>query len=807
MLRNYLTTALRNFRRHLSFTFFNIIGLSLGMTASLLILQYVRYERSYDTFHTKAKDIYRVQYNYWKNGILNYECAAAVPAVGPEMKNNLPEVVQFTRLFPVSGVITYQDPVKGEISFREEKMQITDTAVFEVFDFKLLKGDPVESLNGPMKVVISERAATKYFERDDPIGKRIKWDGGEDFEVTGVMANVPQNSHIKFDFLFSYQTLNDATGNSSETSWGWYDFNTYVLLQPGTDAVALQSKWDAHLEEVRGEVWNEFNFKQAFIFQPLLDIHLTSNLLQESEPTEQGDKQAVYFLTIIAFFILIIAWVNYINLSTAKSFERANEVGVRKVMGAYRGQLRNQFLAEALIINLSAVVLAIVLVVVFWPMFSDITGRDIPFSLLQAPSFWLIATGLFLVGSMLSGFYPALVLSSFKPITVLKGKINASSQGALMRKGLVVFQFFASVFLISGTIIVYQQLEFMRNQDLGVDIYQTLVLEGPGVTDSLYEKNLESFKTEALRISGITSATASTNVPGDEIYWTNGFNRLSGDASIGSQVYIVGIDDAYIPSFGIELLAGRNFSIESPSDRSGILVNETLVKTAAFESAREAVGEKIRVGGDTMEILGVLADYHQMSLKKSNENPMVFRMIPASSFYAFKIDTENYSQVIAALEEPWARFFPGNPLDYFFLDEFFNRQYESDKQFGEVFGIFSLMAIFVACLGLFGLASFMTSMRTKEVGIRKALGSSVSGIAILLSSGFIRLVVIGAIIAIPVSWVVMNRWLDSFPYRIEVNPLIFGGALLVVCLIALLSVSYQTIRAALANPAKTLRYE
>jgi len=275
--------------------------------------------------HTKAEDIYRIQYNNWSNGSINFECAAAVPAVGPEMKNNFPEIKQFTRLYPVSGVITYDDPVRGPISFREQDMQITDTAVFEIFDFKLLKGDPVSSLRGPNKVVISQHAAEKYFGDEDPIGKRIDWDGERQFEVTGLMADIPDNSHIKFDFFFSYQTLNENTDNASETSWGWYDFNTYVLLEKGTDPIALQSKWDDHLAEVRRESWDKYNYKQAFILQPLLDIHLQSSLLQESQPEEQGDSDAVYFLTFIAFFILVIAWVNYINLSTAKSFERAND--------------------------------------------------------------------------------------------------------------------------------------------------------------------------------------------------------------------------------------------------------------------------------------------------------------------------------------------------------------------------------------------------------------------------------------------------------------------------------------------------
>jgi len=639
------------------------------------------------------------------------------------------------------------------------------------------------------------------------MGKTIVWDGETEFEVTGVFENVPDNSHIKFDILFSYQTLNDWSDNDSETSWGWYDFNTYVLLDEGTPVNELQAKWNDYLEEVRGESWENGNYRQEFILQPLLDIHLGVNLLQESEPQEKGDSDAVYFLTIIAFFILIIAWVNYINLSTAKSLERANEVGVRKVMGAYNAQLRNQFLAESFLINLVALLVAVGVVAMSWPTFAQITGRQIPFAMIGDISFWLIAVGLFVIGTLLSGLYPSWVMSSFKPVIVLKGKVNRSAKGALLRKGLVVFQFFASVVLISGTMVVYQQLSFMKNQDLGFHMAETLVLKGPGITDSLYEQNLESFKNEALRISGISSITASSNIPGDEIFWTRGIRRLSGGPESSLTVYNVGIDYDYIPAFGLQVIAGRNFDMDFPSDHGGaVILNRGLAESIEYIDPKDAIGEKVRLGGDTVEIIGVIENYHQMSLKNKTA-PIVMRLISGSSFYSLKIETTDYKSLLAELQEPWEMFFPGNPIDYFFLDEFFNKQYESDGQFGQVFGLFSMLAIFVACLGLFGLASFMTAQRTKEIGIRKALGSTVHRIVVLLSSGFVRLVLMGAILATPVAWFVMDQWLQSFPYHIQVNPIVFIFAGLAVIFIAALSVGFQTLKAALINPAETLRYE
>jgi putative ABC transport system permease protein len=808
MIRNYLTIAFRSFLKQKTFTLLNIIGLSLGMVASLLILQYVKYERSFDTFHSKADDIYRIQYNQWQSGKLRFECAAAVPAVGPALKNNFPEVVAFTRLFPVSGIASYESPNRGVITFREEKMQITDPAVFEVFDFNLLKGDKKSSLQGPNKTVISERAAKKYFGDEDPMGKTISWDGNWKFEVTGIFENIPDNSHIKFDFMFSFETLNKETQNASETDWGWYDFNTYVLLQPGTDVKSLQAKWDDWLLKNRGEEWTKQNGKQEFILQPLRDIHLYSNLLQESQPEERGNGESVYALSVIAFFILIIAWVNYINLATAKSFERANEVGVRKVMGAQRNQLMKQFLSEAFLINLFAAIISIVAVRIIWPFFSEVSGRSIPLDFMLQGDFWLLVGILFLVGTVLSGFYPAIILSSFKPISVLKGKLLHSSQGQLLRKSLVIFQFVASVVLISGSIVVYQQLKFMSSQDLGIDINQTIVIKGPGViADSLFQKSLTGFKAETMQISGVKSVTSSSNVPGDEIFWSSGIKRLNGGPENSISGYTVGIDSYYVPSFDLHIIEGRNFDLDHPNEKKSVILNRAMVTSLEFPDVKSAIGEKVRHGGDTLEIVGVLEDYHQMSLKEI-VTPLVYRYTPDNArFIAFKVETSNYQQILSSMEEPWEKFFPDNPLDHFFLDQFFNRQYDSDRRFGQIFLTFTLLAIFVACLGLFGLASFMTMQRTKEIGIRKALGSTSQEIVLLLSKGFIQLVLLAILIAWPFAWYVMDIWLQSFPYHIKISPFLFLFAGAGVVVIAFLSVGFQTLKASQINPAITLKNE
>jgi len=807
MLRNFILIAFRNLLTNKVSSFINIFSLAIGMASCLLILQFVVFELSYDKFHSKAENIYRIQYNGYQNGKITFECAAAVPAVGPSMKENLPEVINFTRLFPISGIVTYESPDRGLISFREEKMQITDPVVFKIFDFGLIKGDTATALAGPNKAVISENAAKKYFGEEDPINKMIRFDGGWEFMITGVFEDVPQNSHIKFDLLLSYETLNNATENESETAWGWYDFNTYVLVEENTNIDDLQKKWDKYLYDIRHEEWESRNGKQDFLFQPLLDIHLYSNLLQESEPQEQGDGNTVYFLSIIAFFILFIAWINYINLSTAKSVERANEVGLRKMMGALRTQLIRQFLIESIIINLIAALISILIFTLSMSFFNELIGKEVPLSLFESTWFWLALIILFVTGAIFAGIYPAFVLTAFKPAEVLKGKFNSSKRGLFMRRILVVFQFTASVFLITGTIIVYNQLRYMMNKDLGINISENLVLRGPGVTDSLYSEKLLSFKTEVLRNSDIRSLTAGTNVPGNEIYWTRGIKRLNGGPEGFVTVYNVGIDYDYLENFKLKVLEGRNFSNEFPSDNQALILNRSLFDILEFNSTEEAINEEVVLGGDTMRIIAIIEDYNQMSLK-NNTAPIVFKYLPASSsFFAMKINSKKTQDILADVEKIWNLYFPGNPVEYFFLDEFFNKQYVKDQQFGKVFTLFSILAIIVACLGLFGLASYTITQRTKEIGIRKVLGSSVFRVVGLFIIDFIKPILISILISIPLSWIIMNNWLEGFPYRIGIHPFYFLISSIIVLFISIVTVGIQTLMAAYTNPAQSLRYE
>jgi putative ABC transport system permease protein len=802
ILFSYLLSAFRHILKNKVFSVLNLLGLSVGIAACLLLFQYVFYEQSYDSFHQNSGNIYRVRYDAYRNGERMFSCAAAVPAVGPAMKNHFPEVEEYAWAFPLDGIFTTDE----NISFRERRFQIVTPSFLKMFDWEMVRGD-TSALSKPYTAVLTESTARKYYGEEDPIGRNITFWGEHTLEVRGVIRDVPDHSHIKFSVLVSAETLHQLSENQSRTSWGWYDFNTYVLLREGTDPLVFQDKFDEWLAKDRKEEWEEQNGFQEFILQPLEDIHLHSDLLQESEPDENGDADSVFILSIIAFAVLIIAWVNYINLSSSRSLERAREVGIRKVAGAFRSQLIGQFLSEALLMNLLAAGISILLVAAVLPSFNNLTGRSLSMSLLGEPFFWAGLTALFLTGALLSGLYPAFILSSFKPVEVLKGKFSQSGRGYILRKILVVFQFMASVSLIAGTLLIYSQLRFMRNQDLGVNIDQTLVLRGPGVgLDTTFDEKFRTFKNEINSIAGIDHLSASTNVPGDEIFWASGIRRVDEDQGRGV-MYKIGMDEDYIPAFNIDILAGRNFSPEYGTEELAVIINRRTVNFLGYDSPEAAIGEKVRIDGEDRHIVGVIADYHQMSLKQE-PIPLLYRYIPASNtFFAMKISADRADEAIDALKSKFDEFFPGNPFNYFFLDVFFDRQYRIEKQIFSAVGVFSFLAVIIAALGLFGLSSYTTLQRTKEIGIRKVNGASVNRILLLLSREFMDLIFLAILMAVPVTAWLIYRWLANYPYRAGIDWKIFLFTAFLVILFALIAVAIQTLRAANANPAQSLKYE
>lgn len=810
MVKNYVKTTFRTLAKNRVYSALNILGLALGLAACLFIIQYVDYEYSYDKFHSKHEDLYRVKYMVYRGGDLNIDCAAAVPRVGPFMKETMPEVVDFARAYPMESVFEYNNT-----QYREKRVQIADPSFLQIFDYPLLYGDRESALREPNQVVITESTAKKYYGRIDVVGETlemISWPRGN-FQVVGVTKDVPSNSHLKYNVLLSYETLNNETRNdegsaASETAWGWYDFNTYVLLKEGTDPVAFDKKFAEAVYEERKETFEKYDFRSDFPLQPITDIHLYSNLLQESEPEEQGDGDTVFFLSMIAAFILIIAWINYINLSTAKSLERAKEVGVRKSMGAYKKQLVGQFLVEAFVLNLLALCIALTLVILMTPVFSQLADAPLSRDFFLRPQFWVIVTGILVLGSLLSGLYPAFILSSFRPVQVLKGKMTANKSGILLRRALVVFQFAASITLIAGTIVVYQQLSHMKNLDLGFDMTDTLVIQGPpSANDSTFAPRLEAFQTELLAQSSVDKVTNSSNVPGDEIFWTRGMRKQSDTGDKNKVVYVAGVDYDYFEAYGIEILAGRNYDKSLSTDTGNVLINYAALQSLDIPTPEEALGVKVNVGGDIRTIIGVVDSYTQLSLK-NKVNPLVFPLVEnASSFITVKLSSDNYQAAFDQVRASFDQFFPGAPFDTFFLDEFYNRQYVNETNFSRTFTLFALFAILVACLGLFGLTSFTTLQRTKEIGIRKVLGAEVSQIVMILSKEFMLLVGIANVISWPVIYLVMDGWLNNFTSRVTIGLSVFLVAALLVVLVAVVAVGYKTLSTAKTNPVRALRYE
>ena len=811
MLKNHLRLAWRGLLKRKGYSALNILGLAIGITCCLLIFHYVAYERSYDRFQANAGRIFRLRLDAYQEGKLAWQSATSYPAIGPAMKKEFPEVQQFGRLIDANLLLT--NPEKN-IKFTELKGYYADPSMLSMLDIQLVKGNPATALNGPDKILLSETMARKYFGSEDPLGKRLTAldETLENCEVTGVFKDYPANSHLILNHLVSYSTLGKErrqlgdSSNRTETNWGWYDFYVYVQLNPGADWHALQAKLPAFCDRhMNNNDWaKKHNNHSELYLIPLPDIHLYSNFLQEAEVN--GNGKAVSFLFLIALLIIAIAWINYTNLATARSLERAKEVGLRKVLGALRLDLVLQFLIESLLMNMLALIIAIGAAWLLAPSFDTLIGTDAGnFSL---PLAWTLGFGgIFFTGALLSGLYPAFVLSGYHPITVLKGLFKNSTRGQIFRKGLIVGQFAVSVILITGTILVYQQVQYMRRQQLGVNIDQTLIIHGAqSPVDSSYQNIYQPFRSDLLRQTGIRSVAASTNVMGQEIYWTNNVTPLSLATKESVTLYHLGVDYDFVPAYGLKIVAGRNFSHQFGTDRNAVMLNQAAVRLLGFKNDAAAVNSLL-TDGDSVHVVGVVADYHHQGLQKVI-NPMIIRFGSwARNYYSVKLTTTDPRLTIAAIKKSWDRYFPNDPFDYYFLDESFNEQYKADSRFGEVFGLFASLAILIACFGLLGLSAYNVLQRTKEIGVRKVLGASAQSLVLLLSKEFLVLVSVALLIAIPVTWWVMYSWLQDYAYRIAIQWWVFALGGVLAMLIALTTVGLQALRAALTNPIDSLRTE
>jgi putative ABC transport system permease protein len=802
MLKNYLTSVLRYISRNKGFTTINVAGLAIGMMACMLITQYVLHEFSYDDFHAKKDRIFRLQLDRYNKGEVSTRWASGAVGIGPDLKADFPEVEHYVRMKSSNALFSY-----GAVFFKEEGVYYASEDFFKIFTVPLLEGVDSTALKAPFTVVLSKSLAKKYFGNESALGKVIKNNGRREYEVTGVFDDLPANSHMSINALFSFESFavltNDPEGLKS---WQWDGFYTYILLHDNVEAKTFERKIHDYVQKREGANFKQGNYDMIFNLQSVTDIHLDSDFIGEFKPN--GNRQSVYFLSIVAVLILIIAWINYINLSTAKSIERAREVGVRKVMGSFRTQLVQQFLFESLLLNILAVVVAMGFVILLTPWFSEVAGRQLGYLLFKQTMFWIWTGVLIVGGALLAGLYPAFVLSGYKPVEVLKGRFKNTGQGVYFRKGMVITQFIASITLIVGTFTVYRQIRFMKEQELGVNIDQTLIVNSPNVVDSTFEKKFQVFKRSIKQYPEVIAMSASTAVPGRQPGWNaGGIRRLSQGENETNQYRVIMMDHEFVQAYSLKLVAGRPFSGETVNENKNVLLNESACRQMGFTNVDEAVNDEILFWGDTFRIVGVLKNYHQESLKKAVE-PLVFRYAEApGGFYSIRFNTSNVKLSMARFEEHWKTFFPGNPFRSFFLDDYYNQQYQADQQFGKIFGIFSALAIFIACLGLFGLSSLTALQRTKEIGVRKVMGASVPSILRLVSKDYVVLMLFAILIAVPLSWWIMNGWLSGFAGRIDLTWWTFALPSSLVVGIALMTVSVHTLRAARTNPTKSLRYE
>jgi putative ABC transport system permease protein len=807
MWKNYFKIAWRNLLKKKVYSFINIVGLGVGMACCLLIFLFVQDELSYDTYHEKGERIYRLTHGSRSpEGVTEGDDTAPFwvwhnAPVGPALKEEFPEVEKIVQFSGRSDLLLSY----GETTLQEDGVFFMDSTVFDVFSWKLIQGDPKTALVAPFSIVLTESTAKRYFGDEEPLGKTLK--GSEsagrgragDYTVTGVMEDIPSNSHFTFNALLSLSTFKLSNPNVFD-KWGYVDFYTYFLASEQFDPIAFEAKLPGFIKRRATDTNEDYAIK----VEPLKDVYLRTTA--QRLPGETGSLTNIYVFSLIGLFILVIAMINFMNLSTARSMERAKEVGIRKSIGADRRSLIYQFLGESLIIVFLAALVAVLFVSVALPMMNDLTGKAFAFDQLinwQTVPFFL---GIMLIVGLLAGSYPAFVLSSFQPVLILKGINKSSTKGVFLRKGLVVFQFSLSIALIAGTMIVYTQLGHLLDKDMGFDKEQMLVL------DYNYDERVNymssALKAEMENLPSVTSAAFSRSVPGS--YFPNAYTNIQNAegemVGMAQPVFQVGID--FINHYDLQLVAGRSYSREFPSDSSSALViNEATARQFGYANPADIVGKKFDQWGRAGEVIGVVKDFNYISLHRTIE-PLTLPFEPyASRYLSLKVSGGDISATIAQVQEVWGKLAPQRPFLYSFLDEDFNTQYQSDFRFRKIFTTFSMLAILIACLGLLGLATYTAEQRTKEIGVRKVLGADVSSIVGLLSRDFVKLVLMAVVIATPVSWYAMNQWLEGFAYQVPVHWWTFGIAGIMAVVVALATISFQSIKAALMNPVKSLRSE
>jgi len=811
MIGNYLKICLRNLMKRKLFSLINVLGLSIGMAVTIVLWTVVAFELSFDKYHAKANSVFRITSSIYSSGeqwaVVGYD-------LGPALQESIPEIKQFVRRHPFYGgaVVTYFSAIGNPVRFNEPNLQFVDASFLNVFDYSAHYGNLVGSLSRPYTMVMTKSMAEKYFGKDiDPVGKALHISQYGEFQVTAVIDDPPENSHIDVDILLPMENLlNNADYKGANARLE--NFITYVELAAGVDKSVAESKMPGFLASylpkdpyTAGRLGNNGASNPVIQFQPITQIHLGDS--SGAGQREGGSISTVYFLIVISIFVLGIAWVNYVNLSTARAIERSKEVGIRKVVGTYKSQLMGQFFLESVVVNLISLLLAVLISFPLLDLLNNIMDKrfSLEFTGIQVWT-WLIS--LLVVGSVISGFYPAFVLSSFKVTEVIKGS-SRTGHGLLLRKALVVFQFASSLALIVGTFVIYQQIQFMQNRSDEAAGEKILVLNGPkGLDSANFSTQLLSFKNALRQIPAISQVATSDAVPGGGYNW--GIHAAKKGAAEqeqikGQNMEVVFVDPDFLHTYGIKLAAGKNWDYTSATEMKAIIINEASVESFGFGSAQKAVEESMIFNEEyTAPVLGVVSNVHWYSLK-NKFTPMVFWPQEVCAGWYSIVISHNIRETITQVEKLFKVHFPNAPFEYYFHDDFFNRQYQSDQRFGRLFSLFAMLAIIIACLGLWGLASFTSAQKVREIGIRKVLGASSIAIVELLSMQFLKLLLLACIVALPVVWIVSDKWLGNFAFRINLSYAVFLFPSMVLLILGMATVSIHTIRAAMANPAQSIR--
>lgn len=808
--------ALRNLSKHRLYSFINITGLALGIAACLVIAHYVIFQLSFDKEFTNSDYLYRVHTSSYQNGIERGTSDDCGFGLGYALRRDIPEFQNLSLIheYENGAIVSRATDSLGVSPIHEQNLLFVEPDFLDMFSIEFVAGAKRDALNDPMSIVITQSIAEKYFgsERGSAVGKNLRimgnWGIPGDFRVSGIVKDFPANSHLSFDFLLPLSNvLKDELYRNDDAEWGWTNFMLYVQLIPQSTESAVEEKLAPLMRSYRPEQLGSNSRDETISIQSISDIYLQS----EVENDNYGDISSIYFLVIIGLFILVIAWINFINLSTAKSTERSREVGVKKAMGATNRQLVFQFLTESFWINLFSVLLGTTMAFFLIPELGRIIGEDFTLDLSNTTNLLILLSLLFL-GPLIAGFYPAFFMSAFDTIRSLKGRSTQKGKTPL-RKILVISQFTISTLMIAGTFAVSQQLKFMRQQNTGIDMTKILVVKGPAA--EVNDSDVEKFRNDISSLSSVENFTSSRSIPGAPYNWGTGMTKLGGEKSSKKGVSVTFVDHDFLKTYEIELLVGRDFTdairrFPNPDDviiKNGVVINEATLQAFEIGDPNDALNEKLVIGGVTFTIRGVVKNHNWKSLH-SAVTPGIFMYTPSNrEYFSLRLNSENLDNTLSTMKAQYSSTFPNDPFNYFFLDDFFNQQYKADREFGQIFNAFALFAVIASCLGLFGLTAFSILQKSKEIGIRKVLGAKMANITFLFSKNYLGLILIANILALPIIYFGVQYWLQDFAFKISISVKLFIIPVIALMLIALITITFQTIKVARANPVKSLRAE